>query len=216
MSPLFIFDMDQVLYTYNWEKRMAGLTEVTGHSLEELRRRWWHAEGEIAAEAGGFASPEAYLVAFNEAMGIEVSRADWVRFRATAMTPTLDAHDAVRRAAELGRVTLLTNNGPLSGAHLHEIAPELVDIFGEHLYASAHYGARKPDPVVFERVLERYATPAENAFFADDLPENVTGAASIGITAHLFEGAVGMLAAIEQFAAERAESSALHEATATR
>ena len=59
MTRLFIFDMDDVLYDYDWRHRMAGMTELTGLSLAEMRRLWWHDEGEWAAEAGGFATPEA-------------------------------------------------------------------------------------------------------------------------------------------------------------
>jgi HAD superfamily hydrolase (TIGR01509 family) len=120
------------------------------------------------------------------------------------MTARPDALAAVRRASELGRVTLLTNNGALAGKHLATLAPELVDLFGDHLFTSSHYGARKPDPVVFERVLEAYATPASDAFFADDMRVNVEGARSVGITAYHFGTAEGMLAAIEEFAAARA------------
>ena len=52
MGLLFVFDMDDVLYDYDWRIRMAGLTELTGHDFAELRRRWWNATGEWAAEAG--------------------------------------------------------------------------------------------------------------------------------------------------------------------
>ena len=45
---------------------------------------------------------------------------------------------------------------------------------------------------------------AQDAFFTDDRLENVEGAASIGITAHLYRDAAGLLAAIEAFAAEAA------------
>ena len=203
MTLLFIFDMDDVLYDYDWRARMAGMTRMTGHSLDELRRRWWTAEGEWAAEAGGFATGEEYLAALEIALESPVDEAEWVRVRAAAMTPRPEALEAVRRAAELGTVTLLTNNGALTSTHLPTLAPELVDIFGEHLYTSSDYGARKPDPVVFSRVLEAYNVPAERAFFADDMPENVRGAASVGITAHLYRTAHGMRAAIEDFAATR-------------
>lgn len=200
---LFIFDMDDVLYDYDWRRRMAGMTGLTGLSLAELRERWWHSEGEWAAEAGRIGSADDYLAAFNAAVGIEVDESDWVRVRGAAMTPWADSLAAVRRAAELGRVTLLTNNGPLTSRHLRSLAPELVAIFGDHLFTSSDYGARKPDPEVFEGVLARYGVPASDAFFADDLPENVAGARSIGITGHLFTGAPGLLAAIEDFARTR-------------
>ena len=72
MSLLFIFDMDDVLYDYDWRVRMAGMTELTGISLSELRELWWHDDGEWAGEAGVFETPDAYLGAFSAAIGAEV------------------------------------------------------------------------------------------------------------------------------------------------
>ncbi len=203
MTLLFIFDMDDVLYDYDWRVRMAGMTQLTGLSLDELRRRWWHERGEWAAEAGVFATAEDYLAAFENAIGMEIDEAEWVRVRSAAMTAWPESLAAVQRASELGTITLLTNNGALAAKHLHTLAPELVELFGDHLFTSSDYGARKPNPVVFERVLESYQTAAADAFFADDLHINVEGAASIGISAHLFTSSGELLAAIEAFASMR-------------
>ena len=103
MTLLFIFDMDDVLYDYNWRVRMAGMTEITGHSLAELRRLWWHDGGEWAAEAGEFAGADEYLAAFSDAVGCEVSESDWVRIRAGAMTAWPASLAAVRRASDARR-----------------------------------------------------------------------------------------------------------------
>ncbi len=196
---LFIFDMDDVLYDYDWRTRMASLTALTGLPLAELRRRWWHSDGELAAEAGRFADADEYLAAFTAALGIDVAEDDWVAARGGAMTPWPESIAAARRAAELGQVTLLTNNGPLAERHLPTLAPELVPIFGDHLFTSSRYGARKPEPAVFEAVLERYGVAADDAFFADDLVENVAGATGVGISAHLFESSTRMQEAVEAF-----------------
>jgi len=204
MSLLFIFDMDDVLYDYDWRLRMSAMTEITGLPLDELRRRWWHNDGEWAAEAGGFASAAEYLSAFEKAIGMPVDETQFVEARAGAMTVWPESLAAVRRASELGTITLLTNNGPLVSKHLRAIAPELVELFGDHLFRSSDYGARKPDPVVFERVLAAYGTEPENAFFADDLRVNVEGAAGLGITTYHFGTPQGLHAAIEEFAAARA------------
>lgn len=205
MSLLFLFDMDDVLYDYDWRTRMADLTAITGHDLHELRRRWWISGLEWQAEAGTPSTPDAYLAAVNAAIGAEISTEEWVRIRSAATQPREDALDAVRRASELGRVALLTNNGILVHEHLHVVAPELVPIMGrENMHASAAFGARKPDPLVYERVLAHYGTDARDAFFTDDRIENVEGAASIGITAHLYRDASELLAAIEGFASEAA------------
>lgn len=200
---LFIFDMDDVLYDYDWRARMSALTELTGLGLADLRARWWHEAGEVAAEAGAWTDADSYLAAFGEALGAPVDEDGWVRARAAAMTPRPEAIAAVHRAAELGTVTLLTNNNPLAGRHLRVLAPELVEVFGEHLHTSSEYGARKPDPRVFRAVLDRFGVDAADAFFADDLPENVAGAASVGITAHLYTSPAAMREAVEAFAASR-------------
>jgi len=203
MTLLFIFDMDDVLYDYNWRVRMDGMAEMTGLSFTELRARWWNEGGEWAAEAGVYATAEEYIAAHEKALGVSINVDEWVRLRRLGMTPWPESIAAVERAAELGQVTLLTNNGALVSRHLRTLAPELVDVFGSHLHTSSDYFARKPNPVVFERVLEKYGVPASEAFFADDRPENVDSAISVGIDGHLFTSSAGMLAAIEEFAASR-------------
>ena len=205
MTLLFIFDMDDVLYDYDWRTRMAGMTSMTGLSLDQLRRRWWHDKGEWAAEAGVYRTGEEYLAAVETALGQPIDEDEWVRVRAAAMTARPEALAAVRRASELGQVTLLTNNGALAHKHLRTLAPELVELFGdEHLFTSSYYGARKPNPAVFQSVLDAYGVAADDAFFADDMTVNVEGARSIGITAYHYGSAAGMLDAIESFAAARA------------
>ncbi len=202
MSLLFLFDMDDVLYDYDWRERMAGLTAITGHDLDELRRRWWISGNEWAAEAGDPATPEGYLAMVNESIGASIPREEWVRIRGEATHPRPEALAAVQRATELGRVALLTNNGILVHHDLHLVAPELVPIMGrENMHATAAFGARKPDPLVYERVLQHYRVDASDAFFTDDRPENIEGAESIGITGHLYRDAAGLLQAIEAFAA---------------
>jgi len=205
MTLLFIFDMDDVLYDYDWRTRMAGMTTMTGLSLDQLRERWWHDKGEWAAESGVYRTGEEYLAAVETALGQPIDEDEWVRVRAAAMTARPDALAAVRRASELGQVTLLTNNGALAHKHLRTLAPELVELFGdEHLFTSSYYGARKPNPAVFRSVLDSYGVAADDAFFADDMTVNVEGARSIGITAYHYGSAAGMLDAIESFAAARA------------
>lgn len=199
-SPLFVFDMDDVLYDYDWRVRMAGLQQLTGHDVAELRRRWWHDDGEWAAEAGRFADADEYHAAFTEALGRHIPVADWIANRRSAMTAWPESLAAVERAAQLGSVSLLTNNGPLVEAHLAELAPELVALFGDELHTSSFYGARKPDPRVYTNMLAHYGVPADQVFFADDLQVNVDGARSVGIEAHRFTDPASLNAAIDRFA----------------
>ena len=201
---LFLFDMDDVLCDYDWRTRMAALTARTGHDLTELRRRWWLNGLEFAAEAGDPADADEYLAVVTAAIGADIPREEWVRIRAESTVAPPEAVDAVRRAAEFGRVALLTNNSILIQEHLHEVASELAEVMGrEHLHASARFGARKPDPAVYARAMEHYGATAAQTFFTDDRPDNVAGAESLGITGHVYVHAAGLRAAIDAFA-ERA------------
>jgi glucose-1-phosphatase len=202
-SLLFAFDMDDVLYRYDWRTRMALMTEATGLELGELRGRWWHDRGEWAAEAGGYGSGAEYHAAFEAAIGVPVPVDEWLRIRRAAMTPWADSFAAVEHAATLGEVALLTNNGPLVEEHLATLAPEIAPLFGENLHTSSFYGARKPDSAVFRALLAAYDRDPADVFFVDDLAENVAGAASVGITAHRFTDAASLVAAIDAFAALR-------------
>jgi HAD superfamily hydrolase (TIGR01509 family) len=203
MTLLFIFDMDHVLYGYDWHRRISGLSEATGLSPDDVRSRWWDAGREWEAEAGVFRTGDEYIAAFSDAMGATVDKNEWVSIRGRAMTPWHDSIAAVAHASRYGQVTLLTNNGALVHESLAELAPALVPVFGDHLFTSSVYGARKPNPEVFINVLTRYGTDAADAFFADDLADNVAGAASVGISAHQFVTAEGMVAAIDEFAVAR-------------
>src|SRR4051794_33671676 len=127
-TPLFVFDMDDVLYDYDWRVRMTGLTELTGYDVAELRRRWWHDEGEWAAEAGRVAGEHAYHAAVTPAWEQHIGVEDGIANRRSAMTPWPESLAAVKRASGLGSVALLTNNGPLVEAHLAELSPELVPL----------------------------------------------------------------------------------------
>ncbi|MBM7475224.1 HAD family hydrolase [Curtobacterium herbarum] len=211
---LFLFDMDDVLVRYDWRTRMAGLSELTGHDFVELRRRWWDTGSEQRAEAGHFADGDEYLAAFREAMGCEVDETEWARVRGAAMTELPERVEAVRIAKEHGRVALLTNNGPLAGRWLHEWVPSLPPLFGEHLDTSSNFGARKPEQDVFRRVLEHHGVPAERTFFADDMPENVAGARSVGITAVLVEHDTDLRDAVRTFIAAHETTSVTPDAQA--
>ncbi len=205
---LFLFDMDEVLVRYDWRVRMTALAAFTGHEFDELRRRWWDNGDEARAEAGHFPDGDAYLEAFATAMGCDVPEAEWARIRGAAMTELPERIEAVRVAREHGRVGLLTNNGPLAGRWIRHWAPSLPPLFGDHLDTTSNFGARKPEPEVFERALAHHGVPAERTFFADDMPVNVAAARGVGIHAVLVEEDTDLRAAVLAFVAEQERTAA--------
>lgn len=87
-------------------------------------------------------------------------------------------------------------DGALLDEALAEIAPEVVRVFGAHAHTSSRFGARKPDPVVYQRLLARYGVAPEAACMLDDDPASVEGARLAGPHAVLVTGPASVRAGL--------------------
>lgn len=208
-APLFLFDFDKTLYAYDFRRRLPKLSELTGVSQYALAKSWWEEGFEAAAEAGEYPSTEEYLAAFNEVTGGRLTADGWREARRAAMTPIPGSILALRRAAELGTVSLLSNNPIIFRDSLPMLAPEVADVLGENDLVSAVLGARKPEERIYTRALSRFGIAPEDTMLVDDSGANVRGAEAVGITGfQLFEVDGGydtgaLAEAIEAFAADR-------------
>ena len=208
VDTFFFFDLDKTLYAYDFRKRLPALANLTGASQYHLARTWWADGYESRAEIGEWSTADEYLDAFAEVTETRrLSLEEWASARALAMTRIEGSVTALRRAASLGGVSLLSNNPAATAAALPILVPDVVEILGENLLVSYQLGARKPDEELYRRALDHYGVAAENAFLADDSGANCAGARAVGMTAHHFvqvDGAFqtdALLAAVEEFAA---------------
>jgi glucose-1-phosphatase len=206
---LFLFDFDRTLYAYDFRKRLPRLAELTSVSQYALAKNWWEEGHEAAAEAGEYLSSEEYLAAFNEVTGGRLTADGWREARRAAMTPIPGSIAALHRAAELGTVSLLSNNPIIFRDSLSELAPEVAHVLGENDLVSAVLGARKPEARIYTRALSRFGIAAEDTLFVDDSGANLRGAEAVGITGfQLLEIEDGyntdaLAEAIESFAQDR-------------
>jgi HAD superfamily hydrolase (TIGR01509 family) len=197
---LYLFDFDKTLYAYDFRKRLPALARLGGVSQYHLASTWWAAGCERRAEAGAWPTADEYLAQFARVTGAELTLEQWADARKLAMTRIDGSVAALRRAATLGTVSLLSNNPSAFAAALPMLAPDVAEVLGENRLVSAELGVRKPDPQIFRLALERFGATPETTFFADDSAANVEGAASVGIHAHLFTEPGRLDAAITDFA----------------
>jgi putative hydrolase of the HAD superfamily len=202
---LYFFDLDKTLYAYDFRRRLPALARMTGASQYQLASRWWAGGYERRAEAGEWPTPDAYLDHFAEVTGTRrLSLDEWADARRGAMTPMPESIAALRHAATLGTVSLLSNNPAATGSALPLIAPDVAEILGPNALFSYMLGARKPGVEVYQRALAHFG--AETAYLLDDTLPNVIGARDAGLTAvHLaWVGGVpqtdGLIESIDSFA----------------
>lgn len=89
---------------------------------------------------------------------------------------------------------LLSNTNEIHEASFNDLLykthgmPSL-GVFFDKVYLSHRIGMRKPNPEVFEKILEENGLKAANTLFIDDSPQHIEGAKSVGIqTIYLEKG----------------------------
>lgn len=178
---LVIFDIDDVLYDYSRDKRVAALMRSTGLTETALRAALWDGDFEDRAEAGDPGDGESYLARFVERLGVPLSREAWTAARVAAMTPWKDAIALAAAVSRKATIATLTNNPWLHLEEMPRITPEIYPVFEPHVYASCEFGARKPDAAVYLRLCAKVGVAPEAAVFIDDKEANVAGARAAGL-----------------------------------
>jgi len=95
-------------------------------------------------------------------------------------------HEILENLRENYRTFLCSNNNELHYAYCMNHIQEKYgvpsnDVFFERTYYSHLEGLRKPDPAIFERVLEQNNLIPEESLFVDDSPQHLEGAKKLGI-----------------------------------
>jgi len=188
---LVVFDMDQVLCRYDRPLRLRRLAALSGRAPEEIFTAIWQSGFESASEAGAY-DAAAYLAGFAERLGYPLSRAEWIAARRESMTPYRDVLALVSALKDSIPVAVLTNNGFLTKETIAELFPELPPLFGTKLLFSAEFGARKPDPEIYRRLLARLGVAPPAVLMIDDDADNIDGARAAGLHGHVFEGIAGL------------------------
>ena len=195
---LIIFDMDEVLCRYDRPLRLRRLAGISSRTPEEIFAAIWESGFEASSEAGAM-NADAYLAGFAERVGYPLSRAQWVEARRLAMTPCPDVLALVAGIKQSVPVAVLTNNGFLTKETIGGLFPELPPLFGANLLFSAEFGARKPDPDIYRRLLAKIGVGPEAALMIDDDPTNVAGAEATGLHGHVFDGCAGLVHRLASF-----------------
>ncbi|AWW33258.1 HAD family phosphatase [Echinicola strongylocentroti] len=99
--------------------------------------------------------------------------------------------ELLRELRKTHPVYMLSNT---NGIHFKKVEEILLNDTGidrfstlfDELFLSHEMGCRKPDAVIYEKVLEKVGMPAEKGVFFDDTAPNLTGAQKVGLnTVHI-------------------------------
>ena len=193
-----IFDMDDVLCRYHFDKRLTCLSEMTGVGAETINEVIWEQGFDEEGDAGRYTA-EQYHRLFCERIGAELSREQWLKARAVSIEPDHEVLEMARRVKGNAILALLTNNGPLLKESIDRVFPEVAEIFGERAHFSCEFDTCKPDPRVFLRLVDRLRVAPEETLFIDDTASYIEGAAVAGLMTHHFQSAARLRNELESY-----------------
>ena len=197
MISAVLFDMNEVLYRYDRDARIAFLARVCGKAPSFVEAAIWGSGYEDIADSGAI-DAEAYLSGFGERLGAALTLGQWIAALRAAVTPF---PEALALAAAIGReaqIAVLTNNNLLVAREIDAVFPQLRPIFGKRIFVSAEFRARKPDPEAYRRCLSRLGAAPEATLFVDDSAKNVAGAERAGLSGHVYADVETLAAALRR------------------
>ncbi|WP_027514176.1 HAD family phosphatase [Bradyrhizobium sp. WSM1417] len=180
---LVLFDMDNVLCDYDRAKRVAWLAKLAGTTSESVHKAIWDSGFELLGDSGTLDAAD-YLRGFGERIGYPLSLNEWIEARRRSMQADramLEIAGSLRQTID---IAVLTNNTTLVADHIAALLPELPQLFGARIYASARFKTAKPDPRCYRLCLSELDVRPESVLFVDDLMANVAGAREAGLFAH--------------------------------
>jgi putative hydrolase of the HAD superfamily len=180
---LYIFDMGNVIIDIDFKRVLGVWSHLSGTPLATLTERFKmddvfqkHERGEI--------SDEQFAADLCNEMGIALSfeqfSAGWHAVFVGLRPEVITLFQKLREEGH--RVVVLSNTNRLHLDFWPQHYPE-IEANTDAMYLSQNLGMRKPEPQIFQHVLEKEGFTASEAVFFDDVAENIEAARAAGIEA---------------------------------
>jgi epoxide hydrolase-like predicted phosphatase len=180
-----IFDLGGVVTTYDpmgFALRIVGEATRAAHVKRLVfgTRAWLALDQGLATEA----ETEARLIAENPEDAADIHNV--FALYKDLLVPIPEGIDVVKRVRQSGMpVYALSNFGPQAWEVVRR-RDMYLDLF-DGIVISSQEKILKPDPAIFEVLLERYSLEPKRCVFIDDAPANVETARRLGIDGIHFE-----------------------------
>ena len=178
-----VFDMGGVLVDFDAKRSLSTHFAPEYHEL--INEKTFASETWKLMDKGDFSVEEAIKIMCREIpaeLHGEVSR--MILDHKGEMPPIAEMYPVVKALKENGYKIYLLSNCPSWFDEFKKSVPAF-DFF-DGFIISAKYNLIKPGKEIFNVLFNEFSLRAEECFFIDDSPANVTTAKEIGMTAHCF------------------------------
>lgn len=189
------FDLGNVLVPFDIQRAYAGFRPLSPLSVEEMSRRL-RADGLVTRYECGQVEDRPFFEAF---CGLTQVSATYEQFceiwNSIFLPPTLVPDDLLASLSRRFTLLLLSNTNAIHFRFLEAHYSHLGHF--HHRVLSHEAGAQKPARKIYDDALTAAGVAPHEAFFTDDLAENIDAARTLGLDAEVFEGVPRLLQHLE-------------------
>lgn len=183
-----LFDLGNVLVDFDYSTAAKRILNFCNKSPQELYDFFFSSELTLIFEEGKIA-PEDFFNKVKEALGLKISYAAFIPiwneiFFLSAKNRAV--YSLANRLRLRYQVSMLSNINILHYEYLKKSFP-VFNVF-HPVFASCELGVAKPNPLIYQRVLEALGVSPETVFYTDDRPELIKSAQELGMKAFIFKG----------------------------
>ncbi|MEN5018338.1 glucose-1-phosphatase [Erwinia sp. Eh17-17] len=178
---LYIFDLGNVIVDIDFNRVLGVWSDLSRVPLATLQSRFKMGESFHQHERGEI-SDEEFAQKMCEELELPLSyeqfAAGWQAVFVGVRPEVIAIMQKLREQGE--RVVILSNTNSLHCEFWPSEYPQ-VAAAADKIYLSQEMGLRKPEPEIFQRLLNEEEFSAEEAIFFDDNPDNIEAARQSGI-----------------------------------
>ncbi len=183
-----VFDMGDVLIEYESDlvtKHYTDDPEVIReiHNVMFCSQEWFKLDGGLITEE---VAESRWLPRMSSDRVREIARLafrDWHLYNMWEKPGMAEVVTALKNRGQ--HIYILSNASLRLPDCYREVMPR-ADLY-DGVFFSAEEKCVKPQDVIFQRFFRRFDLKPEDCFFIDDLPENIAGAAAIGMDGYVFQ-----------------------------
>lgn len=186
MIKAITFDLDGVYFVNGKSNFVANIVKL-GVSEDEAKRVFLKSDEMNHQYKEGKMTDEEYWSWASKDWKLDKTPKELMELLISGYEVDQNVVETVKKVRENGYKTLIcTNNFPARINGLQERFKFLDDFDGKSI--SYEVGSSKPDPKIYQKLIEVSGVNADEIVYADDNNDNISEAQKLGINAFFYEG----------------------------
>jgi putative hydrolase of the HAD superfamily len=180
---LILFDLGRVIFDYSWDNTASYWSEITGKPYEEIKSKFTFDDDIWHRFERGEEQPEAMRHFVNTQLKTDLTREQFENgCNAIYMQTREGIGELLSELKKDYKLAALSNTNAIHTPVWKRIYADVLCHFGK-MFLSQEIGSRKPEPGIYQYVIDHYQIEPGEILFLDDIPINVDGARNAGMQA---------------------------------